>query len=204
MVRNRSQVNTCHRSAQIITGQLCIFIKNWRRTCALVTKDERHPSMRSWDQLKTKYLLFCKTYCQQTSQGSNLWWREFIHVVTWLSDNVVTWGHVANRKFNIFYSTKPVTAKLSRAVTYDEGKSLMMSHDVLTKSSIEVKGQIENLVSALPQALWSPNFAGESLMMKETHSWCHLTLWPRSRMRSRDKLKTKHLLFYKACDHQTC
>ena len=51
--------------------------------------------MRSQDQLKTKYLLFCKVYGRETYQGSDLWLRELTHDVVRLSDHVSTWGHVA-------------------------------------------------------------------------------------------------------------
>ena len=88
LVRNR--VTDQHRQA--ITGKLCVFNKNWHRTCAVVTLIMRssHPKchkthwkcgkVRSRDQWKTKYILFCETYGHKTWQGSDLWWGELIHL----------------------------------------------------------------------------------------------------------------------------
>ena len=51
--------NTGHRSTEIITAQLCIFNKNCHRTSAVVTHDERHPSimpqnpMTAWSRVVT-------------------------------------------------------------------------------------------------------------------------------------------------------
>ena len=149
----------------------------------------------------------------------------------------MTSGHAANQKLNISYSTKSVTTKLKRAVTYDEENSPMMSHDPLTIWSREVTWKIESLLSSLlkclwfskmsmshdsltqksravtwqmkngifflGQSLWPPNLAGWWVIMRGTHPYCHMTLWSRSHMRSRDKPKAKYLLFCKFNDLQT-
>ena len=75
--------------------------------------------------IKKKYLLFCNTYDQKSWQGSGLWWGKLIHDATLSSDHVVTWGHVANWKLNISYSTNPVTTKLNRAVSNDQGEDFI-------------------------------------------------------------------------------
>ena len=46
----------------------------------------------------------------QNPLTSNLtgWWK-LTRNVRWLSDNVITWGHVTNSKLNIFSSARPLT-----------------------------------------------------------------------------------------------
>ena len=39
--------------------------------------------------------------------------------------------------------------------------------------------------------------------MRRTHPQCRMTLWPRGYMGSGDKLRTKYLILYKACDYHT-
>ena len=39
-------------------------------------------------------------------------------------------------------------------------------------------------------------------MKRKTHPWCHVTLWSRSHVMSRWKLKTKHIFLHCVCDQQ--
>ena len=88
-------------------------------------------------------------------------------------------------------------------VAHDEGNSPIMSHDPLTTYSREVMWQIKSLMSPIPQNLWPPNLTGGWLMIRRIHAWCHMTLWLRGYVMSRDKLKAWYLLFQKVYDHQT-
>ena len=110
---------------------------------------------------------------------------------------------MANWKLNISSSKRSMITKLCRIVTNDEGNSPIVSHDSLTTKSREVMWQTKSKISFLAQYLWPPNLSGWRLIMRGTHSQCHMILWPRGHMRSRDKLKTKYLLFRKVDGHQT-
>ena len=85
--------------------------------------------MRSRDQWKPKYLLFCMSYGPKTWPGSGIWWGLLAHNVIWISEHVVTWGHVTNQKLNISSSKRYMITKLFGVVTYDEGNSPIMSSD---------------------------------------------------------------------------
>ena len=76
--------------------------------------------MGSRDKLKTKYLLFHMVYDYHTWQGGDSWWGKLSHNLRWLFDHVITWCHVTNWKLNISSSTRSITTKHSRLVTYDE------------------------------------------------------------------------------------
>lgn len=77
--------------------------------------------VRLLDKLKRKYLLFCKVFGHQTWDDRGLWWGKLTHDFTWPSDHLVAWDHVLNQKLNISYSTRPVTSKSNRALTYNKG-----------------------------------------------------------------------------------
>ena len=69
--------------------------------------------VRSRDKLKTLYPFFQKVCDHETLQGCYLWWDKITYNVTWLSDHLVTWGHVTKWKQNIFSWTTPVTTSLA-------------------------------------------------------------------------------------------
>ena len=123
-------------------------------------------SMTTWARevtwpIKKKYLLFCNTYDQKSWQGSGLWWGKLIHDATWSSDHVVTWGHVANWKLNISYSTNPVTTKLNRAVSNDQGEDFI--HHVTWLSDHKVTwGHVTNKKRNFffAQRVWPQKLAG--------------------------------------------
>ena len=86
------------------------------------------------EKLKIKYLFFCNAFSYQTWQGGNLWWGKLIHNARWPSDHVILWGQVTNWKLNISSSTRSMTTKYGRLVTYDGCNAPMESHDPLTSS----------------------------------------------------------------------
>ena len=77
-----------------------------------------------------------------------------------------------------------MAAKFGRVVTYDEGSSLVMSHNVVSLVTWKI-----NLIPSLPQDL--------PMIMQ----LCRVVTYDQAN--SRDNVQTKYLLFYKACDHQT-
>ena len=89
--------------------------------------------------------------------------------------------------------------KLCRVVTNDERNSPIMSHGSLTTKLREVTWQMKNEISSLAQHLWPEWW----FMMRETHPWSHIFLWPPGHMRSRDKLKTKYFFLQKTYRQQT-
>ena len=77
-----------------------------------------------------------------------------------------------------------------------------MHYSPITRSSA-VTRQNKNVISALLQGVWPPNVAGWWLMGAVTCPWSCVTIWSRVNLRSRDKLKTKYLVFGKVCNYQT-
>ena len=77
-----------------------------------------------------------------------------------------------------------------------------MLHDPLTACSLEVTWQIKNKVSILLRDLWLLNLTGRWRMIRVTHPYCLMILWPCSYVRSRGKLKAQYLLFHKDYDYQ--
>ena len=176
---NRFVRNTDHRSTQVITNTFSTttdigHARWWLRMrgthpqCHITHWPRAHA--RSRDQWKPKYLLFCKSYGPKTWPGSGIWWELLAHNVIWISEHVVTCGHVTNRKLNIFSSKRYMITKLFGVVTYDERNSPIMSRDSLTTKSREVTWQTENEISFLVQRLWPPNLAGWWLVMQKTHA----------------------------------
>ena len=51
-----------------------------------------HVSSR--DKLKALYLLFQNAFDHEPLQGSHLWQGKITFNVTWLSNPLITWGHV--------------------------------------------------------------------------------------------------------------
>ena len=158
--------------------------------------------MRSRDKSKAKYLLSCKTYGHQMWQGGELSWGKLTHSARWPSDNVITWGHVTDWKFNIASSARCMTRKHGRLVTYDERNSPMESHGPPTTWWCVVTWQIIDAKYHLLQGLWSWNSASWWLMVRWTHPWSHMSLWPPGHLRSRNKLKMKCFFLQKTYGHQ--
>ena len=48
----------------------------------------------------------------------NSWWRKLPHNLRWLSNHLITWGHVINWKLDISSSARSITTKHGRLVTY--------------------------------------------------------------------------------------
>ena len=155
------------------------------------------------DKLKTKYLLFCKTYGHQTCQGDDLWWGKLIHNVRWPSAYVITWGHVTNWKLNIPSSARSMTSKHGRLVTYGERIPTVESNDRLTLGWCVVIWQIVSLTYLLWKSLWPWSLASWWLTESWTHPWGHMFLWPPGHLRSRDKVKIKYFFLQKTYGHQT-
>ena len=63
-------------------------------------------------------------------------WHQAQNEVTWLSDYVITSGHMLDWKHNIFSSTKPMNIKIGKVMTYGDKKTLTKSHDPLTTKSL--------------------------------------------------------------------
>ena len=68
---------------------------------------------------------------QQTWQDEYLPWGASTYKVTWLLWNVVLQDHVTNKKYYISNTAMFIAAKLCRVVIYNEGLSLIKSHDTL-------------------------------------------------------------------------
>lgn len=68
-------------------------------------------------------------YGRDCFRGSHLWWGKLTGNGTWRSDHIVVWSHLANQKWNLSSSIRPVTTKSARMLTYNEGNSLVMSND---------------------------------------------------------------------------
>ena len=73
-----------------------------------------------------------------------------------------------------------------------------MIHDSLTMWSRMISRQVENLISPLSQGLSTPNIVRWWLMVRGTHIWSHMTVWPRVQVCPRGKLKAQFILFGKA------
>ena len=77
--------------------------------------------LRWRDKLKTKYLLFGKSYGHQTYQSGNFCQKKPTQEVTWHSDHVVTWGQKTNVLFHNTYNyqtTQLFTWSFNLAVTW--------------------------------------------------------------------------------------
>ena len=57
----------------------------------------------------------------------------------------------------------------------------------------EVTWQIKSLISSFPQGLWQMKLTEQWLTIRESHPWCHVTLWSRGLERSRNKLKAYYI-----------
>ena len=132
------------------------------------------------EKLKIKYLFFCKAFSYQTWQGGDLWWGKLIHNARWPSDHVILWGQVTNWKLSMSSSTRSMTTKHGRLVTYDVWNAPMESHDSLTLSWCVVTWQIKSAMYSLRQGLghktwqvgglWPPNFQGADVWWGKTHT----------------------------------
>ena len=116
---------------------------------------------------------------------------------------MLTWSHVTDWKLNISSSKRFIITKFCRAVTNDERNSPIILHESLTTKSCVVTWQTKNKISSLAQRLSPPKLAGWKLAMRGSHSLCHMTLWLRNHMKSRNKLKADYLVFCKTNGHQT-
>ena len=116
---------------------------------------------------------------------------------------MITWGHVTNWKLNISSSTRSMITKHGRLVTYVERDSPMESNDPLTTLWCVVTWQIKRVTYPLWQGLWPWNLVSWWLMVRWTHPWSHMSLWPPVHMRSRDKLKTKYFFLQETYGYQT-
>ena len=98
-----------------------------------------------------------------------------------MSYNPLTaWSHGLKwqiKKQNISSSTRPMTTKLGKVVTYNEGNVPIISDDALIRWSCEVISQIENLISPLSQGLWPPNMTECWLTVRGARLWSHVVLW---------------------------
>ena len=124
----------------------------------------------------------------------------------WLSDHEVTQGHVTKWKLNMSSSTRLITTKFCRVVTYEENSPI--AHDSLTTKPHEWGNSHDKLKtkyllfckayghqtwqggnlwwretmhevlwpSPFPQNIWPPNFSGWCLMVSVTYPWSCLTL----------------------------
>ena len=126
-------------------------------------------------------------YGRDCFRGSHLWWGKLTGNGTWRSDHIVVWSHLANQKWNLSSSIRPVTTKSARMLTYNEGNSLIMSNDYVVIWD-HVTNEEQNIsYSARPAVT---KLSRWWLVMIETHPWSQMTLWSRNHLRSRDKLKT--------------
>ena len=100
-------------------------------------------------------------------------------------------------------STKPMTTKNSRLVTYGERNPPMESHDPLTMRSCVATWQIKSIIYPLWQSLGPQNMTSWWLKVRWTYPWSHIPLWPRDHVRRCEKLKTKYFFFQKTYSHQT-
>ena len=156
----------------------------------------------SYDQ--KKYLLFYTTYNHKTWQSIGLW-GELTHDATWPSDHVVAWGHVVNEKLNISYSTKPVTTKLNKEVTYDEEGELiydvtwLSDHKVTWSHVTNVNRNFFYCTTPVTTKIGRVETYNEGNSPIMSHD--PMTTW--SHEATRQVKNKKYLLFCKVDGHQT-
>ena len=82
--------------------------------------------------------------------------------------NLILWGHVANWILYLHTCTKPVTTKHGKIVIYDEGLSLIKSHEPLNIYSnfFDVTWQSKNIISPLAEDPWSAISASHWLTVR--------------------------------------
>ena len=91
---------------------------------------------------------------------------------------MVAWrnSYVTNKKCYISFSTRRMATRLDRVMVYDKGPSCTKLNDSLIKWSYEITWQIENVISLIPQFLWTLILEEWWLMTWDYHSKNCITL----------------------------
>ena len=86
-----------------------------------------------------------------------------------------------------------VSTELGNLGIYNKVLSSINSHSPLIMLSCKVTWNFRSVISPLQQCLWLPDLARWWLTMRSFHPQSFTTLWTRSHVRPRDKLKTSSL-----------
>ena len=115
---------------------------------------------RSRDKLKSLYIYYHNAYGYQTWLGWDMQLGFSILKVTKPFDYIFLQVHVKNWIRNIFTSTMLMATQLDRVGIYYVELPSIKSQGPFTTWSCKVIGQIEYVISSLPQWKWPPNLAG--------------------------------------------